>query len=204
MPGIFQDLETFQEWYVRFSISHHLRLANILRRFEFPTTGKLTSPRVTKLISTLHSILRPFILRRLKSDVETNLPPKKEYILYAPLTTKQRELYDAILQGSLRATLLKGKGGSDALDIKGKNEPEESEEVQVQRNTRGTNRRRAAGKKRLDRDGDDDEYFKRLESGELESERLRDRSAKTVEELGEEWQYKMQGEFVAKQLQFSC
>lgn len=206
LPDVFRDLETFQEWYVRSSILHPPHLINFSPRFEFPTTGTLTSPRVTKLISTLHSILRPFILRRLKSDVETNLPPKKEYILYAPLTAKQRELYDAILQGSLRAMLLKVKGGSDALDIKGKgilkNEPEDGEGEQAQRNTRGTNRRRAAGKKGLDPDGDDDEYFKRLESGELESERLRDRSAKTVEELGEEWQYKRQGEFVGKLLHF--
>ena len=174
---------------------------NTTLRFEFPTTGQLTSPRTTKLISTLHSILRPFILRRLKSDVETSLPPKKEYILYAPLSAKQRELYDAILQGSLRAMLLKVKGGSERLDgIKGQSVStaegeEEREEETRSLNARGGRRRKAAGKKGIDPDGDDDEYFKRLESGELESDRLRDKAAKTVEELGQEWQLKRQRKF---------
>lgn len=47
-----------------------------------------------RVITSLHGILKPFLLRRLKSDVENNLPPKKEYVLYAPLTKSQVDLYD--------------------------------------------------------------------------------------------------------------
>jgi ATP-dependent DNA helicase len=31
----------------------------------------------------------PFLLRRLKTDVLTFLPPKREYVLLAPMTAKQ-------------------------------------------------------------------------------------------------------------------
>ena len=34
-------------------------------------------------------ILTPFLLRRLKTDVEFSLPPKKEILVYAPLTLYQ-------------------------------------------------------------------------------------------------------------------
>lgn len=57
------------------------------------------------LIHKLHEILRPFLLRRLKVDVERALPPKKEYVLYAPLSKRQREVYDAVVKGSLRGLL---------------------------------------------------------------------------------------------------
>ena len=44
-------------------------------------------------------------------------------------------------------------------------------------------------------DGDDDEYFRKLENGELEAERARQRGSKTAEELGREWQLKAQSKF---------
>ncbi len=42
----------------------------------------------------MHQILTPFFLRRLKSDVELNVPPKREVIVYAPLTPRQRHFYE--------------------------------------------------------------------------------------------------------------
>lgn len=46
-------------------------------------------------------ILTPFLLRRLKSDVELSLPPKKEVLVYAPLTQKQETFYKAALDRTL-------------------------------------------------------------------------------------------------------
>lgn len=40
--------------------------------------------------------VRPFILRRRKQDVATELPPRTETILCVPLQGKQRELYEAV------------------------------------------------------------------------------------------------------------
>ncbi|KAI5299290.1 hypothetical protein KEM55_002356 [Ascosphaera atra] len=50
----------------------------------------------------MHAILKPFLLRRVKTDVETSLPKKREYILYAPLTPEQKDLYLEIINGTSR------------------------------------------------------------------------------------------------------
>ncbi|KAI9308529.1 P-loop containing nucleoside triphosphate hydrolase protein, partial [Cunninghamella echinulata] len=62
-----------------------------------------------QIITSLHTILKPFLLRRLKTDVEHSLPKKKEYLLYAPLTISQKQLYDAIIKRDVRDYLIKKK-----------------------------------------------------------------------------------------------
>ena len=46
-------------------------------------------------------VLRPFLLRRLKSDVEKGLPPKKETILKVGMSQMQKQYYRALLQKDL-------------------------------------------------------------------------------------------------------
>ena len=43
-------------------------------------------------------VLRPFLLRRLKADVEKGLPPKKETILKIGMSEMQKKYYAALLQ----------------------------------------------------------------------------------------------------------
>jgi superfamily II DNA or RNA helicase len=45
----------------------------------------------------LNSKTRPFILRRLKADVEKELPPKIESVLHVEMTPSQRQIYSQIL-----------------------------------------------------------------------------------------------------------
>ena len=47
----------------------------------------------SSLVERLHAVLRPFLLRRLKSDVEKRLLPKKETKVYIQLTKMQRDWY---------------------------------------------------------------------------------------------------------------
>ncbi|KAL0267636.1 UNVERIFIED_CONTAM: hypothetical protein PYX00_009848 [Menopon gallinae] len=49
------------------------------------------------LIERLHAVLRPFLLRRLKSEVERRLKPKKEVKVYVGLSKMQREWYTKVL-----------------------------------------------------------------------------------------------------------
>ncbi|KAI9103087.1 SNF2 family N-terminal domain-containing protein [Phlyctochytrium arcticum] len=74
----------------------------------------------TQFVTQLHTILKPFLLRRIKSEVEVSLPKKKEYILYAPLTLVQQRLYNAARRGQLRdaiAGYLMWSGGFGAKAI---------------------------------------------------------------------------------------
>jgi len=49
------------------------------------------------LIERLHAVLRPFLLRRLKAEVEKRLKPKKEVKVYVGLSKLQREWYTKVL-----------------------------------------------------------------------------------------------------------
>eukprot|EP00026_Physarum_polycephalum_P000248 Phypoly_transcript_00248.p1 GENE.Phypoly_transcript_00248~~Phypoly_transcript_00248.p1 ORF type:complete len:838 (-),score=136.55 Phypoly_transcript_00248:415-2928(-) len=61
------------------------------------------TPGRQQLISKLHSILRPFLLRRLKTDVELSLPKKKEIVLYCPMTPPQLAFYTAVKTKALQS-----------------------------------------------------------------------------------------------------
>ena len=41
------------------------------------------------------------MLRRLKQDVDMNIPPKKEVLVYAPLSTHQSEFYEATVNRTI-------------------------------------------------------------------------------------------------------
>ncbi|KAI5120574.1 hypothetical protein M0805_002524 [Coniferiporia weirii] len=56
-----------------------------------------------KVVEALHKILRPFLLRRVKSDVEKNLLPKKEINIYVGLTEMQRKWYKSVLSKDVDA-----------------------------------------------------------------------------------------------------
>jgi ATP-dependent DNA helicase len=93
LPEIFNDLGNFESWFDFSSVLEKNGQKDVIER------------RKRKLVTTMHSILKPFLLRRLKTDVETSLPKKREYILYAPLTSEQKELYREILSGTGRQYL---------------------------------------------------------------------------------------------------
>ena len=42
-------------------------------------------------------LLRPFLLRRLKADVEKQMPSKTEHVVYCDLSRRQRFLYDEFM-----------------------------------------------------------------------------------------------------------
>ena len=54
-------------------------------------------------------VLRPFLLRRLKSDVEKGLLPKKEVKIYVGLSKMQREMYTKILMKDIDIVNCAGK-----------------------------------------------------------------------------------------------
>ncbi|KAK6124620.1 hypothetical protein DH2020_041634 [Rehmannia glutinosa] len=90
MPHIFQSHQEFKDW------------------FSNPISGMVEGQeKVNKeVVDRLHNVLRPFILRRLKRDVEKQLPMKLEHVIYCRLSRRQRNLYeDFIASSETQATL---------------------------------------------------------------------------------------------------
>lgn len=83
LPEVFDDLDSFEYWFK----------LDCLRSDQ--QDQLIAEEKKRNILSMLHKIMTPFILRRLKSDVELNLPPKQELLVYAPLTQQQRKLYEA-------------------------------------------------------------------------------------------------------------
>ncbi|KAL0221705.1 hypothetical protein RCL1_001559 [Eukaryota sp. TZLM3-RCL] len=65
-----------------------------------PPGSSIDSETLTSTMSVLHSILKPFVLRRVKSEVE-DLPPKSETIVHIKLTTLQKAIYKSIITKEL-------------------------------------------------------------------------------------------------------
>lgn len=82
LPQIFVDWQAFESW---FDFSD---LQDIEGTEEF-----IADQKKQELVKKIHLILQPLLLRRIKADVENMLPRKREYVLYAPLTDQQAELY---------------------------------------------------------------------------------------------------------------
>src|SRR5436305_13944159 len=60
-------------------------------------------------IQKLHKVLRPYLLRRLKADVEKQMPGKYEHVVYCRLSKRQRFLYDGFMsRAQTRETLASG------------------------------------------------------------------------------------------------
>ncbi|KAI5285807.1 swr1 complex component, partial [Ascosphaera acerosa] len=62
-----------------------------------------------QVVTKLHTVLRPYILRRLKADVEKQMPAKYEHVVVCKLSKRQRFLYDGFMsRASTKATLASG------------------------------------------------------------------------------------------------
>eukprot|EP01132_Coremiostelium_polycephalum_P000977 gene977-1243_t len=65
-----------------------------------------------EVIDKLHKVLRPFLLRRLKSEVEKSLPPKKEIKLFVGMSRMQKEWYERLLSKNIETVAGGAKGGN--------------------------------------------------------------------------------------------
>ncbi|KAH8740693.1 SNF2L-like with a SWI/SNF2 ATpase and a Myb domain [Cryptosporidium ryanae] len=80
--------------------------------------SKLDSDEQQKcVIKTLHRILRPFMLRRLKVDVERDLPPKRELYVYIGLSKLQKKIYSELLTRNLDVLNSFGSNKTQMLNL---------------------------------------------------------------------------------------
>jgi ATP-dependent DNA helicase len=85
LPTIFANWEQFESWFDFSDLQH-----------EDTTEEFLADQMKQDLVKKIHMVLQPLLLRRVKSDVEHMLPKKREYVLYAPMTKEQTDLYNVI------------------------------------------------------------------------------------------------------------
>ncbi|XP_073915543.1 helicase SRCAP isoform X2 [Castor canadensis] len=93
MPHVFQSHREFKEW------------------FSNPLTGMIEGSQEYNegLVKRLHKVLRPFLLRRVKVDVEKQMPKKYEHVIRCRLSKRQRCLYDDFMaQTTTKETLATG------------------------------------------------------------------------------------------------
>ena len=70
-----------------------------------------------ELISRLHSIMRPFLLRRLKKDVAKQLPGKFEHVVMCRLSKRQLYLYEEFMARSSTRSALSGSSYLGMMNI---------------------------------------------------------------------------------------
>lgn len=98
MPIGFANLKEFQEWF-----SHPVD------RMIESNNASHHDQESRAAIQKLHTVLRPYLLRRLKADVEKQMPEKHEHIVYCKLSKRQRYLYDDFMgRGKTKETLASG------------------------------------------------------------------------------------------------
>ena len=98
-PQIFDDLTVFQSWF---------GFRDIGQKTAAATTEEaiLVEERKNQTVTKLHEILRPFLLRRIKVDVLSEMPPKKEIVVYSGISKLQAGYAELIDKGTLRDTLI--------------------------------------------------------------------------------------------------
>ena len=80
MPELFDSHEQFNEWFSK-DIEAHSQDQKELDKIQ---------------IQRLHAILKPFMLRRVKKDVEHEIGKKHEHRIFCEMTNRQKALYESI------------------------------------------------------------------------------------------------------------
>ena len=101
MPDVFQSHANFKEW------------------FSNPLTGMVEDSQEynESLVKRLHKVLRPFLLRRLKNEVEKQLPKKYEHTVYCSLSKRQRFLYDDFMSRAKTRETLEGGNFMSVINV---------------------------------------------------------------------------------------
>ncbi|CAG9461080.1 unnamed protein product [Pedinophyceae sp. YPF-701] len=93
LPDLFDSLEKFESWF------------DFIGEDGERDQELVAQEQRHKVVTKLHAILQPFLLRRVKLDVAQGLPPKKEIVLYAGMTKLQKDLNKDLVDGTLREKL---------------------------------------------------------------------------------------------------
>ncbi|ODV83568.1 hypothetical protein CANARDRAFT_202812 [[Candida] arabinofermentans NRRL YB-2248] len=88
LPDIFSDSETFDEWFSGSNTNGD---------------GDGDGDKDDSIVQQLHKVLQPFLIRRIKSEVEKSLLPKQELNLYVSMSEMQKKWYQKLLEKDIDA-----------------------------------------------------------------------------------------------------
>ncbi|KAF2758659.1 hypothetical protein EJ05DRAFT_422085, partial [Pseudovirgaria hyperparasitica] len=90
-------------------------LGNFTQALKQPTNQILEQGRevldadAQSKVTQLHTVLRPYLLRRMKAEVEKQMPGKSEEVIFCSLSKRQRQLYDGFMgRSDTKQTLSSG------------------------------------------------------------------------------------------------
>ena len=88
LPEIFDDLRVFESWFDAKDMHEDMEERKRV----------MAQEQQSSILTTLHQILTPFLLRRVKTDVDLEIPPKKEVrnLLRIYLDLKLQICYDLL------------------------------------------------------------------------------------------------------------
>jgi ATP-dependent helicase STH1/SNF2 len=116
LPKVFGSVEDFESWFAKPFAAYSGKqtgpqAAGAEQEKESETD--LTQEEKMLVIHRLHAVLRPFLLRRTKAEVLSQLPEKIERVVRCELSAWQRELYTQIQKFGCVAQEPGSKFGSD-------------------------------------------------------------------------------------------
>lgn len=106
LPQVFNSSASFESWF-------NEPMAQ-LSATGSESESALNEEETLIIVNRLHSILKPFMLRRLKKDVESQLPQKSEMVLKVELSGWQKLIYKQLKNEGLRSV------GSDGRAVNNK------------------------------------------------------------------------------------
>ncbi|KAK2197699.1 bifunctional P-loop containing nucleoside triphosphate hydrolase/Helicase superfamily 1-2 [Babesia duncani] len=90
LPEIFTSHSEFKEWFSD-------PLTETIEKDQIAGESGALNAATSELVKKLHTVFRPYLLRRLKKDVEKQMPSKYEHVIKCHLTRRQRVLYDEFI-----------------------------------------------------------------------------------------------------------
>ncbi|KAJ2500967.1 swr1 complex component [Coemansia sp. RSA 1972] len=96
MPHGFAEMDKFRDWFSQ----------PLEKLLQGPDASSEVEAR--SAVTKLHTVLRPYMLRRLKCNVERQMPRKVEHVVRCALSKRQRYLYDDFMQRAQTQSTLRG------------------------------------------------------------------------------------------------
>lgn len=96
LPKVFNSCEEFEKWFK----TPMKKYGNVAEK-----ELELTEEEKLLIVNRFHQVLRPFLLRRVKREVEAELPQKVERIIKVDMSAWQKIIYNQIAQKESRVIL---------------------------------------------------------------------------------------------------